>query len=122
MFSAGVVDGTTLESKHAFVFVKVIPHEMLSRNGLDIMCEVTVSVVDAIIGCKLTIPTIYGASLVFLPYFFCSSKPTPDVLVSYSRCCLALLSPYVTLLGHSNVTLPLLLLRVTPMPRASLMP
>lgn len=42
------------------ISISVAPHRLLKRKGLDLFLEVPVSVVDAILGTKIEIPTPYG--------------------------------------------------------------
>eukprot|EP00270_Netrium_digitus_P003163 TRINITY_DN1357_c0_g1_i4.p1 TRINITY_DN1357_c0_g1~~TRINITY_DN1357_c0_g1_i4.p1 ORF type:complete len:462 (+),score=107.12 TRINITY_DN1357_c0_g1_i4:44-1387(+) len=43
-----------------FVFVSVRPHPELKREGKDILYQVKVSYIDAILGCKVKVPTVDG--------------------------------------------------------------
>jgi DnaJ-class molecular chaperone len=40
--------------------LKVRPHEVYKREGLDIISEVPLSITEAILGCKITIETLDG--------------------------------------------------------------
>lgn len=42
------------------VSVNVRPHELFTRNGVDIYCEIPITYAQAVLGDKVTVPTIKG--------------------------------------------------------------
>lgn len=70
---AGIDDGQTLrvhgqgdagkhggESGDLFVVVQVVPDKRFAREGTDIRSTVTISVLDAILGTEVQVPTVHG--------------------------------------------------------------
>lgn len=57
---AGVENGTALQVEGAILTVEVRPHRIFQREGLDIFCQATVDVVDAILGGRVTVPSLNG--------------------------------------------------------------
>ena len=50
-----------------YVFVSVRPHEIFTRDGYDVVCEVPISVLDATLGGELTVPTLDGPARLQIP-------------------------------------------------------
>ncbi|MEW6220462.1 MAG: molecular chaperone DnaJ [Thermodesulfobacteriota bacterium] len=50
-----------------YVVIHVEPHELFHRRGDDLVCQLTVSMVDAALGGTLELPTIDGAKPVTIP-------------------------------------------------------
>lgn len=50
-----------------YVVIHVEPHEYFERHGNDIHCKLTLSVVQAAMGCSLDTPTIHGEKTVNIP-------------------------------------------------------
>ena len=46
-----------------YVFVTILPHQIFQRNGKLIGCEIPLSCVQAILGDKITVPTVDGGKL-----------------------------------------------------------
>ncbi len=61
---AGVHGGPTGD---LHVFIEVLPHEIFSREGADLVCTVPVPLGLALSGGKLKVPTLEGASAIKLP-------------------------------------------------------
>ncbi|MBX9634551.1 MAG: J domain-containing protein, partial [Magnetospirillum sp.] len=51
----------------AFVDIKVEPHPVFSRRELDVLAEIPISVQEAVMGGKVTVPTIDGKVAVTVP-------------------------------------------------------
>ena len=49
------------------VTIKVLDHSFFRRVGDDVHCELVVSIVQAILGCRLRIPSIHGTVTVSVP-------------------------------------------------------
>ena len=49
------------------VYLKVKPHKIFKRRNADIMVEIPISPVDAILGCTLTVPTLKGETTIKVP-------------------------------------------------------
>lgn len=75
---AGIEDGQTLRLKgqgepapggagDAHVEVAVLPHPLFTRDGLDIHMEAAISLKEAVLGGKITVPTISGDVAVQVP-------------------------------------------------------
>lgn len=77
---AGTEDGQTLRLKHqgmpgmgggeagdAFVEIQVDPHRFFERDGDDIFVDVPVTLSEAVLGAKITVPTIHGNVSVTVP-------------------------------------------------------
>jgi DnaJ-class molecular chaperone len=77
---AGLEDGQTLRLKgqgeggvgagqagDVYVEVKVTPHDIFERDGLDIHVEAPVTLKEAVLGGKITVPTISGDVAVTVP-------------------------------------------------------
>ncbi|NLK16968.1 MAG: molecular chaperone DnaJ [Clostridiales bacterium] len=78
---AGVDNGTILKftsegnaskvpggiSGDLLLTLSVAPHKLLKRKGLDLLLEVPISIVDAIMGAKIDIPTAYGMRSYSIP-------------------------------------------------------
>lgn len=43
-----------------YIEIQVSPHKYFRRNGRDIYIDVPISAVDATLGCKVDVPTVYG--------------------------------------------------------------
>jgi molecular chaperone DnaJ len=50
-----------------YVLIRVGPHPIFARDGVDVVCEVPVSVVQAALGTKLEIPTLDGPRRLDIP-------------------------------------------------------
>jgi molecular chaperone DnaJ len=50
-----------------YVLIRVGPHPIFARDGVDVVCEVPVSVVQAALGTKLEIPTLDGPRRLDVP-------------------------------------------------------
>jgi molecular chaperone DnaJ len=50
-----------------YVIIGVRPHEIFERHGYDIVCEVPISFIQAILGCEIEIPTLDGRVKVKIP-------------------------------------------------------
>jgi molecular chaperone DnaJ len=50
-----------------YVFLQVKPHEIFSREGDDLLCEVPVSFVQAALGAEIEVPTLQGKATVKIP-------------------------------------------------------
>lgn len=50
-----------------YVFVQVKPHEVFSREGDDLLCEVPVSFVQATLGAEIEVPTLEGKATIKIP-------------------------------------------------------
>ncbi len=77
---AGVDSGTKLRSSgngdaglhggetgDLYVFLEVMPHDIFTREGMDLHCTMPVSFADAALGGVLTVPTLDGAAKLKLP-------------------------------------------------------
>lgn len=77
---AGMEDGQTLrlkgqgmpgmgggEAGDAFVEVQVDPHRFFERDGNDVFLDVPVTLSEAVLGAKITVPTIHGQVSVTVP-------------------------------------------------------
>ncbi len=77
---AGIVDGTTIRLKgqgeagshggpagDALIEVGVEPHAYFTRRGLDVELELPVSLPEAVLGAKVSVPTIDGAVNMTIP-------------------------------------------------------
>lgn len=75
---AGTTDGQSLRLKaqghagiggdgDAFVDIKVDAHPFFSRRDLDVLAEIPISVQEAVLGGKVTVPTIDGKVAVTIP-------------------------------------------------------
>ena len=47
-------------SGDALILIKVEPHDFFTRDGMDIRCEIPVSLSEAVLGAKIRVPTIDG--------------------------------------------------------------
>lgn len=47
-------------SGDVYIDIRVLPHKIFERRGVDLYCTVPISVVDATLGCEMTVPTIDG--------------------------------------------------------------
>ncbi len=47
-------------SGDVYVIVRVLGHSIFERQGTDLYCTIPISIVDATLGCKLKVPTLYG--------------------------------------------------------------
>lgn len=76
----GTEDGQTLRLKgqgnpgvgkgpagDAYIEVKVAPHPHFSRQGLDVHLDLPVTLPEAVLGAKVTVPTIHGAVSLTIP-------------------------------------------------------
>lgn len=61
---AGINGG---EKGALYVEVRVAPHKLFARNGADVHLEVPINFVDAILGCSIQVPTLYGDKEVKIP-------------------------------------------------------
>jgi molecular chaperone DnaJ len=52
---------------HLYVVLHVRPHEMLQRDGDDLLCEVPISFVQAALGTELEVPTLGGRAQIRVP-------------------------------------------------------
>ena len=50
-----------------YVFLQVKPHEIFSREGDDLLCEVPVSFVQATLGAEIEVPTLEGRAIIKIP-------------------------------------------------------
>ena len=50
-----------------YVFLQVKPHEVFSREGDDLLCEVPVSFAQATLGAELEVPTLEGRATIRIP-------------------------------------------------------
>jgi molecular chaperone DnaJ len=50
-----------------YVLIRIAPHPIFTRDGVDVVCEVPVSVVQAALGTKLEIPTLDGPRKLDVP-------------------------------------------------------
>jgi molecular chaperone DnaJ len=50
-----------------YVFLQVKPHEIFSREGDDLLCEVPVSFVQATLGAEIEVPTLEGRATIKIP-------------------------------------------------------
>jgi len=50
-----------------YVAVTVRPHQVFHRKGLDIACDVPVNLVTAVLGGKVEVPTLTGATVIKVP-------------------------------------------------------
>ena len=50
-----------------YVFLQVKPHEIFSREGDDLLCEVPVSFIQATLGAEIEVPTLQGKATVKIP-------------------------------------------------------
>jgi molecular chaperone DnaJ len=77
---AGVDTGSTLRltgrgaagprkgaSGDLYVHIRVAPHEHLVRNGVDLYAELPVSIAQAALGTRITMPTLDGDELITVP-------------------------------------------------------
>ena len=77
---AGTSDGDSLRLKgrgmpgagggpngDAFVEIQVDPHAYFTRDGLDIRIDVPISLMEAVLGAKVNVPTIHGTVAVTVP-------------------------------------------------------
>ncbi len=71
---AGVADGARLRLRgqgqgggDLYVKVHVLPHAYFRREGQDIVLDVPVSVSEAVLGCKVDVPTIDGTVTISIP-------------------------------------------------------
>ena len=77
---AGTEDGQTLRLKNkgmagfgggeagdAFVEVQIDPHRFFERDGDDIFVDVPVTLAEAVLGAKITVPTIHGQVSLTVP-------------------------------------------------------
>ena len=77
---AGTSDGDSLRLKgrgmpgagggpngDAFVEIQVDPHAYFARDGLDIRVDVPISLMEAVLGAKVNVPTIHGTVAVTVP-------------------------------------------------------
>ncbi len=79
---AGTQDGQTLRLKNlgqtgfngspngdALITIKVTPHRYFKLDGLNVLLELPISIKEAILGAKITVPTIHGnVNLTIPPY------------------------------------------------------
>lgn len=76
----GTTDGQTLRLKgqgypgfnggepgDAFIEIKVQPHPLFSRRELDVLLDLPVSIQEAVMGAKITVPTIDGKVALTIP-------------------------------------------------------
>lgn len=50
-----------------YVFLSVKPHEFFKRNGMDVICSVELSFVQAALGGEITVPTLTGEETLKIP-------------------------------------------------------
>jgi molecular chaperone DnaJ len=50
-----------------YVFLQIKPHEIFSREGDDLLCEIPVSFVQATLGAEIEVPTLEGRATVKIP-------------------------------------------------------
>ncbi|MDH7497673.1 MAG: molecular chaperone DnaJ [Syntrophomonadaceae bacterium] len=50
-----------------YVYIRVRPHAVFERRGQDLVCEVSVSMVEAALGAEITVPTIEGEQRLQIP-------------------------------------------------------
>ena len=50
-----------------YVVLYVDPHELFEREGNDIHCQLSISMVQAAVGCKIDVPTIHGTKNITIP-------------------------------------------------------
>ncbi|SDH58228.1 DnaJ C-terminal domain-containing protein [Roseospirillum parvum] len=51
----------------ALVEIKVKPHPILRRDGLDILADVPISLREAVLGARITVPTVHGKVSLTIP-------------------------------------------------------
>lgn len=61
---AGVRGG---ENGDLYVYCYVKPHDIFTRDGYDVMCEVPISFVQAALGDEIEVPTLYGSVKMNIP-------------------------------------------------------
>lgn len=78
---AGINDGATLRLKgqgvaggDALIKIHITPDKIFTRNGNDILINVPVALRDAVLGAKVTIPTLTGQVSVAIPPYTSSGK------------------------------------------------
>ena len=68
---AGIEEGQRLRLKSAegetYLEIEIEPHALFTRKGHDIHIEVPVTLVEAVLGATITVPTIHGAVAVKVP-------------------------------------------------------
>ena len=77
---AGVSTGTKLrstgngdagthggETGDLYVFIEVKPHDIFTRDGMDLHCTIPVPFMDAVLGGEMTVPTLDGPAKLKLP-------------------------------------------------------
>ncbi len=62
--NAGVRGGP---SGDLFVTVRIKPHVLFERRGVDVYCNVPITFVEAALGCEMEVPTLYGKAKVKVP-------------------------------------------------------
>ncbi len=50
-----------------YVFIHVEPHDFFQRNGTDVICQISISFVQAALGDKIKVPTLEGEKLFEIP-------------------------------------------------------
>ena len=55
------------ETGDLYVFIEVKPHDIFTRDGMDLHCSIPVSFADAVLGGEMTIPTLDGPAKLKLP-------------------------------------------------------
>lgn len=64
-----------------FIEIIVKPHDLFQRNGNDISMELPLDFIDAILGIKIEVPTVYGNVLVNIP-----SGTQPETTIRMKGC------------------------------------
>ena len=77
---AGISSGQTIEinsggeaglrggpAGNLFVTVRVLDHKIFKREGFDIKCEIPISITQAVLGTKISIPTLDGKAWLKIP-------------------------------------------------------
>ena len=55
------------ETGDLYVFIEVKPHDIFTRDGMDLHCSMPVPFMDAVLGGEMTIPTLDGPAKLKLP-------------------------------------------------------
>jgi len=55
------------ETGDLYVFIEVKPHDIFTRDGMDLHCTIPVPFMDAVLGGEMTVPTLNGPAKLKLP-------------------------------------------------------
>ena len=55
------------ETGDLYVFIEVKPHDIFTRDGMDLHCSIPVPFMDAVLGGEMTVPTLDGPAKLKLP-------------------------------------------------------